>query len=205
MLVTGIFSFSQNGFYLSNINSIILGLFQFLSANALNLVRSTFLLFCKQLSGSKHQCRHSPFPKQQFLDSCRQQFWIQWNGRKFFERVETLLEKGEIAHYKQFLIFPQCFKRLILQTQGFVLSQSLNSSYLKEFAAVFPFCATFLAPLAEGQRAIVMALCPSCVHSSVRASVNFFFKKLLLRNYWLDFYQISQECSFGGPLLNSFK
>ena len=32
----------------------------------------------------------------------------------------------------------------------------------------------------------------------VRAFVNFFFKKkkkLLLRNYWLDFYQISRECS----------
>ena len=49
----------------------------------------------------------------------------------------------------------------------------------------------FLAPLAEGQRAIVMALCPSCVCPvvwpsvclCVRASVNFSFKKLLLRNY----------------------
>ena len=29
----------------------------------------------------------------------------------------------------------------------------------------------------------------------VRVFVNFFFEKLLLRNYWLDFYQISQECS----------
>ena len=29
----------------------------------------------------------------------------------------------------------------------------------------------------------------------VRAFVNFLFEKLLLRNYWLDFYQISQECS----------
>ena len=28
----------------------------------------------------------------------------------------------------------------------------------------------------------------------VHAFVNFFFEKLLLRNYWLDFYQISQEC-----------
>ena len=43
--------------------------------------------------------------------------------------------------------------------------------------------ALLLAPLAKGQRAIVMALCPSSVRSSVRASVNFFFKKLLLRNY----------------------
>ena len=72
----------------------------------------------------------------------------------------------------------------------------------------------FLAPLAEGQRAIVMAWWRRawvrvCVHasvrSSVRASVNFFFKKLHLRNYWLDFNQISQECSLGGPLSNSFK
>ena len=28
----------------------------------------------------------------------------------------------------------------------------------------------------------------------LHAFVNFFFKKLLLRNYWLDFYQISLEC-----------
>ena len=29
----------------------------------------------------------------------------------------------------------------------------------------------------------------------VRVFVNFFFEKLFLRNCWLDFYQISQECS----------
>ena len=65
---------------------------------------------------------------------------------------------------------------------------------------------SFLAPLAEGQRAIVMALCPSCVRRPfLRASVNSSFKKLLLRNYLLDFYEISQECSLSGPLSNSFK
>ena len=42
----------------------------------------------------------------------------------------------------------------------------------------------FLTPLAEGQRAIVMAWGRrASVRSSVHASVNFFFKKLLLRNY----------------------
>ena len=41
----------------------------------------------------------------------------------------------------------------------------------------------FLAPLAEGQEAIVMVLCPSCVRTCVHASVNSSFKKLLLRNY----------------------
>ena len=47
---------------------------------------------------------------------------------------------------------------------------------------------------------IRLYICPC-----VRPSVNFSFKKLLLRNYWLDFYQISQECSIDDPLLNSFK
>ena len=49
----------------------------------------------------------------------------------------------------------------------------------------------FLAPLAEGQQAIVMVLCPSCVHPAIRLSVrpsvcapvNSSFKKLPLRNY----------------------
>ena len=31
------------------------------------------------------------------------------NGRKFFKRVETTVEKGEIARHEQFLLFPQCF------------------------------------------------------------------------------------------------
>ena len=38
----------------------------------------------------------------------------------------------------------------------------------------------------------------------VYAFVNFLFKKQLLRNYWLDFYQISKACSlvknFSSPL-----
>ena len=63
----------------------------------------------------------------------------------------------------------------------------------------------FLCPLAKGQRAIVMALCPSCFHVSVRSSVNFSFIKLYLRSYCLDFYQTSEECSLGGPLSYSFK
>ena len=40
----------------------------------------------------------------------------------------------------------------------------------------------FLAPLAKGQRANVMTLCLSCARTSVRASINFAFKKLFLRN-----------------------
>ena len=33
------------------------------------------------------------------------------NGRRFFKRVENTVGKGGIAHYKQFLLFPQCFQK----------------------------------------------------------------------------------------------
>ena len=66
-----------------------------------------------------------------------------------------------------------------------------------------------LAPLAVGQRAYVMVRCPSCVRSSVRASVrpsvNFFYKHLLRWNYLSDFDEISQKCSHHGPLQNFLK
>ena len=32
-------------------------------------------------------------------------------GRQFSKRVENTVEKGEIAHYEQFLLFPQCFQK----------------------------------------------------------------------------------------------
>ena len=39
------------------------------------------------------------------------------NGRKFSKWVENIQGKGEIAHYKQFLLFPQHFhKSYTLQT-----------------------------------------------------------------------------------------
>ena len=33
------------------------------------------------------------------------------NRRKFSKLVENTVGKGEIARYKQFLLFPQCFQR----------------------------------------------------------------------------------------------
>ena len=38
-------------------------------------------------------------------------------AKKFSKRVESTVGKGEIACYEQFLLFPQCFKRLVLQTR----------------------------------------------------------------------------------------
>ena len=33
------------------------------------------------------------------------------NARKFSKRVENTVEKVEIAHNKQFLLYPQCFQK----------------------------------------------------------------------------------------------
>ena len=33
------------------------------------------------------------------------------NGRKFYIWLENTVGKGEIAHYKQLLLFPQCFHK----------------------------------------------------------------------------------------------
>ena len=38
------------------------------------------------------------------------------NGIGFCKKLENIVGKGEIAHYKQFLLFPQCFQSLVLQT-----------------------------------------------------------------------------------------
>ena len=49
--------------------------------------------------------------------------------------------------------------------------QGLNIMFFQQILLKFLHL-QFSAPLAEGQRAIVMALCPSCIgHSSVRACV----------------------------------
>ena len=34
------------------------------------------------------------------------------NGTKYSKRVENTVEKGEIARYEQFLLFPQCFQKI---------------------------------------------------------------------------------------------
>ena len=38
-------------------------------------------------------------------------FTFDENSRKFSKWVENTVGKGEIAHYEQFLLFPQCFQK----------------------------------------------------------------------------------------------
>ena len=55
--------------------------------------------------------------RQQILDSSKlkefadDNFKFDENGRKLSKQVENTVEKGEIARYEQFLLFPQCFQK----------------------------------------------------------------------------------------------
>ena len=58
-----------------------------------------------------------PFPKRQILDPSKLKEFaddsskFEENGKKLSKRVENTVGKGEIAHYEQFLFFPQCFQK----------------------------------------------------------------------------------------------
>ena len=58
-----------------------------------------------------------PITRRQILDSSKLKefadvnFKFNENGRKLSKRIENTEDKGEIARYEQFLLFPQCFKK----------------------------------------------------------------------------------------------
>ena len=55
-----------------------------------------------------------PSPKQQILDSFKLKDYYDENGRKFWVNLQTgrkCFGKGDIAHNKQFLLFPQCIQK----------------------------------------------------------------------------------------------
>ena len=59
----------------------------------------------------------NPLPDDKILDrsyfkqSADNNFEFDENGRKFSKRAENTVGKWEIAHDKQFLLFPQCFQK----------------------------------------------------------------------------------------------
>ena len=63
------------------------------------------------------------FLKRQVLDASKlkefaeDNFRVGENDREFSKWVENTVGEGEISHYEQFLLFPQCFKRPVLQTR----------------------------------------------------------------------------------------
>ena len=59
----------------------------------------------------------NPFPNDKFRDSFKlkefadDNFKFDENGRKFSKWLENTAGKGEIARYKQLLLFPLCFQK----------------------------------------------------------------------------------------------
>ena len=59
----------------------------------------------------------NPLPDNKILDWSKLKqieddiFKFDENSRKFSKWVENTVGKGEIAHYEQFLLFPQCFQK----------------------------------------------------------------------------------------------
>ena len=100
MLVTSIFSFAHNVFY-SNQNKFL-------------FFEST--LFCRMQMLSIWT-RLNPLPDDKFKYSSKlkefadDNFRFDQNGRKLSKWVENTVGKGELAHYDQFLLFPQCFQK----------------------------------------------------------------------------------------------
>ena len=52
-----------------------------------------------------------PLPDDKLKEFADDNFKFDENGRKLSKQVENTVEKGEIACYEQFLLFPQCFQQ----------------------------------------------------------------------------------------------
>ena len=59
----------------------------------------------------------NPFPNDKFKNPSKLKEFaddnskFDENGKKLSKRVENTVGKGEIAHYEQYLLFPQCFQK----------------------------------------------------------------------------------------------
>ena len=91
---------------------------------------------------------------------------------KIAESSLNTVGKGEIARYEQFFLFPQCFQKACFPgaSKGVIVWE-----WVKDIICMF------LAPLAEGQRAIVVAWGRrACVRACVRPFVRACVRKLFL-------------------------
>ena len=73
--------------------------------------------YCSLLSGKMGFMDLLLITRRQILDSSKMKefaddnFKFDKNGRKLSKWVENTVGKGEMAHYEQFLPFPQCFQK----------------------------------------------------------------------------------------------
>ena len=75
-----------------------------------------------------------PITRRQIFDSSKlkefadDSFKFNENGRKLSKWVENTVGKGEIAHYKQYLLFPQCFQKACFRgaSKGVIVWEWIN-------------------------------------------------------------------------------
>ena len=79
----------------------------------------------------------NPLPDDKILDrlklkqSADDNFKFDENSRKFSKRVKNTVGKGEIARYKQFLLFLQCFQKACFPgaSKGVIVWEWVKLSY----------------------------------------------------------------------------
>ena len=82
-----------------------------------------------------HNDAFQPITRRQVSDSSKPKkfaddnFKFDKNGRKLSKLVENTVEKGEIARYEQFLLFPQCFQKVCFPgaSKGVVVWKWVNT------------------------------------------------------------------------------
>ena len=89
------------------------------------------------LRGEKEKMLLNPLPDNKILDrsqlkqSADDNFKFNENSRKFSKWVENTVDKGEIARYEQFLLFPQCFQKAYFPgaSKGVIVWEWVNSLF----------------------------------------------------------------------------
>ena len=89
----------------------------------------------------------NPLPDNKILDgstlrqSADKNFEFDENSRKFSKRLENTVDKGEIARYEQFLLFPQCFQKACFPgaSKGVIMWEWVKINQLQLSAATWDF------------------------------------------------------------------
>ena len=105
--------------------------------------------------------------------------------------VENIVRKEEIACYKQFLFFSQCFLHYMV--------------CIFHFKCILKCCLQFLS--SPEHEVLMVSFCDRPMSVVCRASsvVHNFFKHLLLLNHWANLDETWQGCSLGEALPKLFK
>ena len=69
------------------------------------------LNLCRPVKSSRELSKTTNIRSSKLNESADDNFKVDENGRKSSKRVENTVGKGEIARYKQFPLFPQCFQK----------------------------------------------------------------------------------------------